>query len=159
LILRLIDTTSGHVLLSERVEKHASSTGMDVSGSRSGVDFGSQNFLKTPLGKAAQQAIDQCVMIIVSKLKQVPFECSVVKADGDDVIISAGERTGAKSGDVFDVFSKGEELTDPVTGESLGSEEEKTGKIQIYQVAEKFSKAKVLNSSKQIERGQIARHE
>ena len=159
IILRLIDTTSGHVLLSERVEKNATSAGMDVSGSRRGVDFGSQSFIKTPLGKATQLAIDQSVGIIISRLKQIPFRCSVVKAEGDEVIISAGEKTGVKSGDLFDIFAKGEELTDPVTGESLGGEETKIGKVQIHQVAEKFAKAKVLNSGQQIQRGYIARHE
>jgi curli biogenesis system outer membrane secretion channel CsgG len=159
LILRLIDTTSGLVLLSERVEQKASSAGMDVSGSQSGVGFGTEKFLKTPLGKATQLAVDQCVAIIVEKLKQIPFTCSVVKVDGEEAIISAGEKTGARSGDLFDVFTRGEELTDPSTGERLGSEEQKIAKIQIYQVAEKFSKAKIVSSSKQIQRGDLARHE
>jgi curli biogenesis system outer membrane secretion channel CsgG len=159
LILRVIETTSGHVLLSERVEKKSSSTGVDLAAARNGVDFGSQNFVRTPLGKATQLAIDECVAIIVGRLRKIPFECSVVKADEGEVIISAGEKTGARSGDLFDVFDKGEELTDPVTGESLGSEEIKIAKIQIYEVAEKYSKAKIVNSSKQIQRGDIARHE
>ena len=159
LIIRLIDTTTGHVWLSERVEGKASSMGLDITGAKKGVDFGSEGFSKTPLGKATQIAIDQAVAIIVGKLRQIPFVCSIVKTDGEEVYISAGEKTGAKPGDLFSIFTRQEELTDPATGELLGSDEEKIGTIKVYQVAEKFSKAKIVNSNKQIQRGDIARHE
>lgn len=157
LLLQLIDTTSGRVLLSERVEEKATASGVDVSGTPKGIEFGTESFIKTPLGKATQGAIDKAVDLIVRKLRNVPYECSVVKADGEEVIISTGQRNGAQSGDIFDIYDRQEELIDPVTGESLGGDEAKIGAVEIYQVEEKFSRAKVLSSSKDIQRGYIAR--
>ena len=39
-----------------------------------------------------------------------------------------------KEGDIFNVFAQGEELKDPDTGEVLGKEEVKVGKVKITQV-------------------------
>jgi curli biogenesis system outer membrane secretion channel CsgG len=158
LILRLIDTTSGTILFSEKVEGKANAAGVDVAGSPQGIDFGTEAFGKTPLGKATHDAIANAVDLITRKLREIPYECSVVKAGEEEVIISAGERSGVKAGDVFDIYSREEELVDPVTGESLGSDEERVGSVQVYQIEEKFSRAKVLNASRAIQRGDAARY-
>lgn len=156
LIIRLIDTTTGEVLDSHRVEGKAKAGGFKLGVDLGGIDFGTKSFKKTPLGKATQIAIDNAVEFIVSKLKDLPFQGRVIKVKGGEVYISAGERNGATVGDIFTVYSEGEELIDPDTGELLGTEEEEIGAVKIYQVKEKFSKAKII-SGEGIKRGNLIR--
>jgi len=142
LIIRLIDSTTGQVLDSHRVEGKATAGGMGVGVSVGIVDFGTQGFSKTPLGKATQLAIDNAVAYISGKLKNVPYQGAIIRVSGDDIYINAGERNGCTVGETFTVFSVGEALVDPTTGEKLGSEEKKKGLIKVYEVQEKFAKAK-----------------
>ncbi len=137
LIIRLIDTTTAEILASQRVEGTAKSGGFKLGLSViRDVDFGTESFHKTPLGKATQIAIDNAVEFIASEFREVPFQGRVIKVSGKDVFISAGEKTGACVGDVFTVCSVGEELKDPDTGELVGVEEE-IGSVKIFQVQEK----------------------
>ena len=142
-ILRLIDTTTGEVIASERVEGEAKSGGAKVGLSNSGVGFETEGFKNTPLGEATQIVIDRAVFKIIEKLSPVPFQGKIINVKGDTIYTNIGERNGAAPGDMFTVFSGGEELIDPDTGESLGSEETKVGSIKITSVQEKFSKASI----------------
>lgn len=157
LIIRLIDTSTGEVLDSQRVEGKAKSGGFKFGMDVGGVDFGTESFKKTPLGKATQIAIDNAVEFIASKLRALPFQGRIIKVSGKDVFISAGEQTGASVGDVFAIYSVGEELVDPDTGELLGVEEEETGTVKIFQVKKKYSKARIVSGGKGIKRGDIIR--
>lgn len=157
LIIRLIDTTTGEVLDSKRVEGKAKSGGLSLGGSVKGVGFGTKGFKKTPLGKATHKAIDEAVEFIADGLKGVPFQGRIIKVQGGTILISASAKTGASKGDKFTVFALGEELTDPETGELLGSDEEEIGTIKIVTVKERFSKAKAVGSVDGIKRGDIIR--
>jgi curli biogenesis system outer membrane secretion channel CsgG len=72
LIFRLIGTTTGQVLDSQRVEGKATSGGLDFGISIKDVSLGSAGLKKTPLGKATQQAIDNVVASITSKMEGAP---------------------------------------------------------------------------------------
>lgn len=50
------------------------------------------------------------------------------------MVINAGSNQGLKVGDIFAVYEKGEELIDPDSGISLGSEDRKIGEIEITDV-------------------------
>ena len=156
-IIRLIDTTTAEVLYSQRVEGKAKSGGFKLGVDVGGVGFGTNNFKKTPLGKAMQIAIDNAVAFIADKLKDIPYQGRVIKVKGSEVYLSAGERTGAAVGDTFTVYSVGEELMDPDTGELLGSEEEEIGKVKISSLKEKYSKARI-ESGTGMKKGDIIRH-
>jgi curli biogenesis system outer membrane secretion channel CsgG len=157
LIIRLIDTTTGQVLESKRVEGKAKSGGFKLGLSIEGVGFGTDSFKKTPLGKATQIAIDNAVEFIAAKMRTLPFQGRVIKVSGEDVYISTGEKYGAAVGETFTVYRRGEELIDPDTGENLGSEEEKIGTVKIYQIKEKYSKAKAVSGGGKIKKGDIFR--
>ena len=157
-IIRLIDTTTGEVLASERAEGKATAGGMSVGANVAGVGFGTSGFSKTPLGKAMQETIDKAVAIIADKLKGVPFEARIIKVTGDnDLLISGGGKTGISEGDVFTVYSVGENLVDPATGEQLGSELEKKGTVKVTKVEEKYAKAHSDGSLKGIKAGDIVK--
>jgi curli biogenesis system outer membrane secretion channel CsgG len=141
LILRIIDTTTGQILDSVRIEEKAEAGGMRIGLNIKGVSFGTEDFKKTPLGKAVQIAIDKAVVQIAEKLDNLAFEGRIVKVDGGLIYTNIGLRNGASVGDTFTVYALGEELVDPETGELLGSEKTKVGSIKLTSVQEKFSKA------------------
>lgn len=158
LIIRLIDTTTGEVLASERCEGKATAGGTSFGMNVGGVGFGTSGFAKTPLGKAMQMTIDNAVAIIADKLKGIPFQARVVKVVNDnEMLISGGEKTGIANGDVFVIYSVGESLVDPVTGEQLGTELEKKGTVKVTKVEEKYAKARADGSLKDIKAGDIVR--
>ncbi len=157
LIIRLIDTTTSEVLVSKRVEGKAKSGSFGLDVNIGDVGFGTEGFKKTPLGKATQIAIDNAVEAIAEGLRNIPYQGRVILVKGDNIYLSAGKRTGASVGDVFTVYSRGEELIDPDTGEMLGAEEEELGKVKIYSVKEKFSKARPIGRLEGVEKGNIIR--
>lgn len=158
LIIRLIDSTTGEVLYSQRVEGKATAGGVAFGMNAGGVQFGTAGFAKTPLGKAMQETIDNAVNVIATKLKTVPFEARIIKVNNDtDLLISGGAKTGISEGDAFTIYSVGENLVDPTTGEQLGSEVEKKGTVKVVKVEEKYAKAKADGSLSGIKAGDIVR--
>lgn len=157
LIIRGIDTTSGEVLFSERVEGKAEAGGVAFNVSGPIGSYGKDTRTKTPVEKATQVAIDNAVELIASRLEDVPYQGSVVQVRGSDLYISAGERSGASVGDRFTVVGVGEELVDPITGESLGREEEVLGTVRITAVKEKYSKARAVGALSGVEIGDLVR--
>ena len=157
LIIRLIDTTTGEVLDSQRSEGKAKSGGFKLGLDISGIDFGTEGFQKTPLGKATQVAIDNAVEFIASKLRDMPFQGTIIKVNVDEIYLSASEKNDVSVGNEFTVYSVGEELINPDTGEILGREEKEIGKVKVFQVKEKYSKARTIGSIQGIKAGDVIR--
>ncbi|MBN2483995.1 MAG: hypothetical protein JXD21_07345 [Candidatus Omnitrophica bacterium] len=139
-IVQLIDSTTGEVLASKRIDGEAKSGGLSL-GYSGAWDFGSSNFKKTPVGKAVQMAIDRAVAYIAKELSSVAWSAKVITVKDGTIFINAGSNAGVNSGDTFTLYSEGEALIDPDTGMNLGSDRKKLGMIVISSVQEKFSKA------------------
>lgn len=148
-IVQIIDSTTGEILDSKRVEGLADASGFSVGYSGS-FSVGSSSFKKTPLGKATQIAIDRTVEYISQRLAMIPWQGRVVTVKDGLVYINAGADTGILNGETFIVCRKGDALIDPETGLELGAEKTKIGDIIISEVQPKFSKAKILSSTDQI---------
>jgi curli biogenesis system outer membrane secretion channel CsgG len=142
-IVQIIDSTTGQVLDSKRVEGKAEAGGFSIGYSGS-FNIGTSSFKKTPLGKATQIAIDRAVDYIASELSGMPWKGKVVTVKDGVVYVNSGSNSGINSGMTFAVWHKGESLIDPETGIELGSENEKIADIQITEVYPKYSKAKVV---------------
>ncbi len=158
LALRLIDASTSEVIKAESAEGRCSEVAASFglsAGSFSG-DFGA--FEKSPLGKATDQALDRVVKLVVDQLKDRPWTCLVSDFDSDakELTLNAGTKTGVKVGDTFEVQSVTKEITDPETGEKLGVRTKKVGMVEITEVAEKFSIAKVV-SGEGFKRGDIVK--
>ena len=139
-IVQLINSTTGEIVDSQRVEGEASSSGTSL-GYRGAVNFGSSEFQKTPLGKAVQMAIDKAAIYVAEKSSNVPWSGKVMMVKDGVIYVNSGENVGLKLGDTFFVYKQGEALVDPDTGMELGKENKKLGQIRITEVQEKFSKA------------------
>lgn len=139
--LRIFDTTTGEVLDSLRVAGEAATRGLKLGYSNS--DFGGDlgGFRKTPMGEATQKAIDEAVAKIVSRLKDVPWQGKIIKADAGKIYLNAGSEAGVAAGAEFTVYRAGEALTDPDTGMPLGQETTRIGKVKVTELKDKFSLA------------------
>ncbi len=156
IILQLVDSTTGEIIESKRIEGEAASGGLSLGYSG---DFGinSSNFKKTPLGKAVQITIDRAVDFIAKKMSDVPWKGKViqVKEDGS-VYINSGTTSGVKPGTSFSIYREGEALVDPDTGMELGKETAKIGEISVFDVQDKFSKANLKGTpSSAIQKGDV----
>lgn len=84
---------------------------------------------------------------IAVHVANVIFPMKVLIKRDNIVTINRGEGGGVAEGELFNVFAQGEELKDPDTGEVLGREEAKVGKVKITQVNAKMSQAEVLEDT------------
>ena len=93
---------------------------------------------------------------IATRIADVVFPAKVLIKRDNIVTINRGEGGGVAEGDIFTVYALGEELKDPDTGEILGREEVKMGKVKITQVNAKSSQAEILEDTG-IDKGGVLR--
>lgn len=84
---------------------------------------------------------------IATHVADVIFPPKVLIRRDNVVTINRGEGGGVAVGEIFNVFAQGEELKDPDTGEVLGREEVKVGKVKISQVNPKTSLADIVEDT------------
>jgi len=147
--VRAIDTTSAQIVAAAKGEGSKSSAEFkgDLSIAPS-FDFGKDGFDETIIGKAARKAVEDVVKELTSAFDESgPGAIKIIKITGNQIYINSGGADGEKVGRVYDIFRAGEEMLDPDTGESLGSEEEKVGSAKVVKVTPKYSIAETKNLS------------
>jgi curli biogenesis system outer membrane secretion channel CsgG len=156
--VRMIDTTTGEIILADTADSEKSQRGLKVR--TEDFSFGHDGkFDQTLAGKAAREAIDELVENITETMAAVPWTGRVVKADDPTKIyLNAGTNTGIEQGMVFNVYRMGEELIDPATGISLGAEEELIGSMRVDDVKEKYSICAAVDGSG-FDAGDMVRYE
>jgi curli biogenesis system outer membrane secretion channel CsgG len=85
------------------------------------------------------------------------YPIRVIGFSNGTVSLNRGEGGGLQVGQTLDVFSEGEELLDPDTGESLGSEEVRVGQVRVTEVLARFSKAVPVGTNMTVPNGAICR--
>lgn len=144
--VRMIDTTTGEIILADTADDEKSQMGLKLK--TEDFSFGHKGkFDETLVGKATREAIDDLVEKITKTLEGVPWTGRIVKADGAKIYLNAGQDVGVTAGMRFNVYRMGEELIDPVTGLSLGAEEEMIGTIEATDIKEKYSICTVASGS------------
>jgi curli biogenesis system outer membrane secretion channel CsgG len=156
--IRLIDTSTGQVIASHNAAKSAPSAGGGIGANIGNVTFGGDAFFQTPLGQATRAAMqDALQFIMATAFKAVTPSFSIVKVEGGSAYVNAGANSNVRVGDVFMVYSKGEDLVDPDTGLKLGSDEKMIGSIQITSVQEKFSIGAIRGGAGAMKRGDLVK--
>jgi curli biogenesis system outer membrane secretion channel CsgG len=157
--LRLVSTSTGEIMGAEKAEGEESTTSLDKVGMQ-GIDFhNSSTWDNTILGKAARKAIDKSVKIIVKAMESVPWQGKVIKGNPDGTLyMKPGSQGGVKPGMTFWVYRPGEEIIDPDTGISLGSEEMKVGQIQVTgDIGEGKAAKAIVKSGSNLQTGDLIR--
>jgi curli biogenesis system outer membrane secretion channel CsgG len=143
--LYVIDVESGEIIASKTLEGTASAGSADFKTTYKDVAIGGKSFFRTPLGKATQQVMDQCLEQIAQVIATQQWHPSVVKVDGSRLIISGGEDRHLTVGAQWSAYEKGETLIDPKTGDVLGQEPGTcSGRIRVTEVHDKYSTAEIV---------------
>jgi len=103
----------------------------------------------------AQLARDMCGQI-ARRVVDVIFPARIVAITGKMATFNRGDGTGVNVGDEYEVYAAGKEMIDPDTGESLGKEEIRVGKLRVMSITPKFSNGEILED-KGVDVGQILR--
>jgi curli biogenesis system outer membrane secretion channel CsgG len=128
--IRMVNVNTGEIVTAKSAVGEDASTGLDNVGIAD-VDFhNSDTWDNTQLGIASRAAIEECVETISDGMDGVMWQGKIIKASGSTIFMKPGSKGGVQPGMVFTVYRPGEELIDPDTGLSLGSEESKIGTIQ-----------------------------
>ncbi|MCX5781709.1 MAG: hypothetical protein NT145_03255 [Elusimicrobia bacterium] len=148
--IRIIDTTNAEVIAAATGQGKKSTKAVDISNADilpTNVSMGSPEFSSSLVGKATREAVQDAVSKVIDKIGGSWQGAVAAIAEDGTITINGGENVGIAAGDIFKVVRKGEEITDPETGESLGSEDKTIGEIKIVEVKPKYSKAKAVSGT------------
>ena len=109
-------------------------------------------------GFPLDEAISKAAYVLAEKVKSQPWNCRIVKVEGDEVYLNAGSEEGLEKRMVLGVYKLKGNIVDPLTKRTLGDEEEKIGKIKITEVINNnLTKAKIIEKTRPIIIGFMAR--
>jgi curli biogenesis system outer membrane secretion channel CsgG len=129
--IRMVNVNTGEIITAKTAVGEDETTGLDNVGIAD-IDFhNSDTWDNTQLGIASREAINQCVEYVSEGADDVLWQGKVIRVSGTTIFMKPGSKGGVAAGMVFSVYRPGEELIDPDTGLSLGSEESKIGEIQF----------------------------
>ena len=100
------------------------------------------NFAEKVMAEAIKDIAARCTDLLMEMVSPI----KVLKIEGANVWLNAGQDRVAP-GEHLNIYTLGEALIDPDTGENLGGDERFTAQIQILQVKPKFSIAAVISGS------------
>ena len=149
--LRVVDTSTGSIKISETVEVESSiSSGLNIDGRSIGGDEAD------PLSTVQRAAAIE----IAGKISLSIFPIKVVNVSGNQVYLNYGSSILSKcswtdsDSCYLKIVSLGEGFTDPDTGEILGADEEYIGSVEVVDPKNKYSIANILEGN--MERGLTA---
>ncbi len=150
---RLIDTTTAEILAGAKGVAEKKTTGGSISlSSLPDLEFGSDRFEETILGKAASAAVAAFCTDLEGKFGGTGAAASAATAaikgkvatvSGGKVYLNIGSKDGVKVGMVFVIERVTEEVKDPDTGEVLDVVTDKVCEIKIVEVKEMSSNGTV----------------
>jgi curli biogenesis system outer membrane secretion channel CsgG len=140
--LRMIDASTGAIISTHRVDKRVSESSVALRARTDDIAFGGDTFNKTSLGRASREAIEQAVAEIVMGMDNVPWQALVAGVDNDRVFINAGRNANIAPGMTLRAVRADRTITDPATGQVLGSERRTIGDLTVVQVEDRYAVAR-----------------
>lgn len=137
--IRLIDAGSGRIVSTYTTKRTIKTKSVGLQTGKGRFSLGTDGFSQTPLGEATREAIREAVGRLVNDQQQVAWRALVARVDGNRVYVNAGSNADLRSGDRMFAIRTVNVVTDPATGEVLGSEKATLGTITIDQVQERYS--------------------
>lgn len=135
---RMISTTTGEIVWADSASESTSDASVFVAGAGGGVDD--------------KRKLDRVLRPVVVKLAdsmakvQAPTSGlggagdasgvagKIARVEGGSVYLNVGLEAEVKEGDAFDVYRVGNVIKDPDTGEVLGADESKVGRVKVTKV-------------------------
>ena len=149
---RAFSTSTGEIVWADTASETTSDSSVYVAGAGGGVDDrGKLDRILRPVVVKLADSLGR-KQLDTSGLGGTADASGIVgkiaKAGGGAIYVNVGAEAGIKEGDEFDVFRVAEQIKDPDTGEVLGANEVKVGRIKILAVrGPRLSSAIVLSGS------------
>ncbi|HEV8608503.1 MAG TPA: CsgG/HfaB family protein [Thermoanaerobaculia bacterium] len=149
---RAFSTSTGEIVWADTARESTSDSSVYVYGAGGGVDdHGKLDRILRPVVLKLAESLGQ-KKLATSGLGGAADASGVVgkiaKAAGGAIYVNVGAEAGIKEGDEFDVFREAEQIKDPDTGEVLGANEVKVGRIKVIAVrGPRLSAAIVISGS------------
>jgi curli biogenesis system outer membrane secretion channel CsgG len=140
--VRVIDTANGRIVAAFRVREEVKSRSIAINVGYKGRSAGLSDFLRTPIGQAARNAINQVVQQFAAAASGQPWSGSVVEVEGGSLVINAGAEAGVRIGDRFVIRRVARLLTDPASGRVLGRRTEIMGFATVEEVGDALAYAR-----------------
>lgn len=124
--IRLVDTRTGQIVYAgegagEAVNEAGTTMGL---GSRAGYDA-------TLNDKAISGAISKLIGNIIENLLDKPWRSYILSMSGGNYIIAGGKTQGIRVGDEFEVYEKGQVVTNPQTGLPIELPGTEVGRVKV----------------------------
>ena len=144
--LKVVDVSTGQIIAAETVQSEIESAS---ASSIAGINTGESaaDYL-SDVQRAVARKIAALIVQQRFPIRAVSVSDGIISLNYNNSVLSAGE--------CLNVYSLGEIIIDPDTGESLGEEEKLVGEIEVIETNAKFSKAKSV-SEWSPEKGVVAR--
>lgn len=142
--LQMIDATTGALVAAKDFVGIAQDRAFSVGGQKGGHDGNVTTEEDDNIHEALEKVISDVIPWMVSQLPSVVWRGSVIKVDGERIIINRGTREGVGSGDEF-IAGESEILSDPDTGETLEEVVHERARIRVVQASERTSVCSVVN--------------
>lgn len=137
--IRLIDAASGRIVSSYTAKRSIKSRSLGFQTGRGRFSLSGDGFKQTPIGKATREVIREAVDQLVHDQQQVAWQALVARVDGNRVYVNAGANANVRPGNRMAAIRTVNVVTDPSSGEVLGSEQATLGSIRIDQVEGRYS--------------------
>ena len=143
--IRLVDVSTGQLIYSEEGAGEAFSEVGTVlgAGTRAGYDSSLND-------KVISAAISKLVNNIIENLTEKPWRSYILSFKDGVIVIAGGKTQGIMIGDNFNIFKKGQIVTNPQTGMKIELPGELISKVIVTQIMgnninDEISNAEVLN--------------
>jgi curli biogenesis system outer membrane secretion channel CsgG len=135
---RAFSTTTGEIVWADTASGETSDASVYVAGAGGGAsDHGKVDKILRPVVQKLAESFakaDVKTSGIGGRGDASGIVGKIAKADGGVLYVNAGSEGGVKEGDEFTVYRVGEQIKDPDTGEVLGANETKVGRVRITSV-------------------------
>jgi len=135
---RAINTSTGEIVWADTAKDSSSDKSIYVAGAGGGSHDGEK------LDKILRPVVEKLAASVSARKLETSgmggtsdasgIVGKIAKADGGTLYVNVGSEGGVKEGDEFDVYRVGEQIKDPDTGEVLGANETKVGRVRIVSV-------------------------
>ena len=157
---RIVDIDTGEILAvaDGKGESSRESTSLLGGGSNwhgfggGAVDFGSSDFQETIIGEAVKKSVEQLSAGIVAgapklQARTISVQGMLAFVDAHGVVVNVGSKSGLKPGDKLSVERVTREVKDPSTGAVIRRMTSQVGTIEVTDVDEGSSGAKIVTGS------------
>ncbi len=152
-VIRVIETSSGKIIASNRADGTSVGSGVNLGfayqdakpNKLEGFDISFGKIENTSVGKAVAKAVKLAVTRTANKINTHPWEARVADFDEQFVYLNAGTNAGLKIGSQLACNRIGKTISDPQTGEVLDVVTIPVCVLEVVSVKEKIAVCKIIS--------------